>query len=48
MTCFAASLLSICGVDELDHRIARGITHVLSILDPGWPERACRPEPGNV
>jgi predicted protein tyrosine phosphatase len=34
----ATSLLTICGLDELgDHR-ARNVTHVLSILDPDWPE----------
>lgn len=32
------SALTVCGLDELDHHSARGITHVLSILDPGWPE----------
>lgn len=35
------SLLTICGLDELADHGARGVTHVLSILDPGWPE----PEP---
>jgi predicted protein tyrosine phosphatase len=33
--------LTICGLDELDGECAAGVTHVLSILDPGWPE----PEP---
>jgi predicted protein tyrosine phosphatase len=33
--------LTICGLDELAGRCAPGVTHVLSILDPGWPE----PEP---
>jgi predicted protein tyrosine phosphatase len=34
----STSLLTICGLDELgDHR-ARNVTHVLSILDPDWPE----------
>jgi predicted protein tyrosine phosphatase len=32
------SLLTICGLDELDAHSARSVTHVLSILDPGWPE----------
>ena len=32
------SALTICGLDELDRRSARGVTHVLSILDPDWPE----------
>jgi predicted protein tyrosine phosphatase len=33
--------LTICGIDELACHCAAGVTHVLSILDPGWPE----PEP---
>jgi len=32
--------LTICGLDELDRHGARGVTHVLSILDPGWPAPA--------
>jgi predicted protein tyrosine phosphatase len=32
------SLLTVCGLDELDYHSARGVTHVLSILDPDWPE----------
>jgi predicted protein tyrosine phosphatase len=32
------SLFTVCGLDELDYHSARGVTHVLSILDPGWPE----------
>jgi predicted protein tyrosine phosphatase len=32
--------LTICGLDELDRHRARGVTHVLSILDPNWPEPA--------
>jgi predicted protein tyrosine phosphatase len=32
------SLLTICGLEELGHHSARGVTHVLSILDPEWPE----------
>jgi predicted protein tyrosine phosphatase len=32
------SLLTVCGLDELDYHRARGVTHVLSILDPDWPE----------
>jgi predicted protein tyrosine phosphatase len=35
------SLLTICGLSELDHHRTRGVTHVLSILDPDWPD----PEP---
>ncbi len=34
------STLTICGLDELDSHSARGVTHVLSILDPDWPEPA--------
>jgi len=30
--------LCICGIEELDYHSARGVTHVLSILDPDWPE----------
>lgn len=35
---FSSSLLTICGLEELGHHSARGVTHVLSILDPDWPE----------
>jgi predicted protein tyrosine phosphatase len=28
----------ICGIPELDEHSAAGVTHVLSILDPGWPD----------
>jgi predicted protein tyrosine phosphatase len=34
----AFSTLTVCGLDELDRHRARGVTHVLSILDPEWPE----------
>jgi predicted protein tyrosine phosphatase len=30
--------LTICGLDELGDHSARAVTHVLSILDPNWPE----------
>jgi predicted protein tyrosine phosphatase len=30
--------IAICGLDELADCHANGVTHVLSILDPGWPE----------
>ena len=30
--------VTICGIEELEGHCARGVTHVLSILDPGWPE----------
>jgi predicted protein tyrosine phosphatase len=33
--------LTICGIDELASHCPGDVTHVLSILDPGWPE----PEP---
>ena len=32
------SLLTVCGLEELEEHSARGVTHVLSILDPDWPE----------
>lgn len=32
--------LTVCGLDELERHSSRGVTHVLSILDPGWPEPA--------
>lgn len=34
------SLLTICGLDELDDHRTRAVTHVLSILDPHWPDPA--------
>ncbi len=40
MKSFALSELTVCGLDELDSHRTRGVTHVLSILDPGWPEPA--------
>jgi len=30
--------VTICGIEELEGHCAGGVTHVLSILDPGWPE----------
>lgn len=33
--------VTICGIDDIARHCAGNITHVLSILDPGWPE----PEP---
>jgi predicted protein tyrosine phosphatase len=30
--------VTICGIDELCLHCTEGVTHVLSILDPGWPE----------
>jgi len=32
------SVLTICGLEELDYHSAQGVTHVQSILDPDWPE----------
>lgn len=32
------SLLTICGLEELDEHRTRAVTHILSILDPDWPE----------
>ena len=32
------SLLTICGLEELELHGARAVTHVLSILDPDWPD----------
>jgi predicted protein tyrosine phosphatase len=32
------SLLTICGLEELGHHSSRGVTDVLSILDPDWPD----------
>jgi predicted protein tyrosine phosphatase len=34
----APSVLTICGLDELSDHSDRGVSHVLSILDPDWPE----------
>lgn len=32
------SVLTVCGVDELPAQRTRAVTHVLSLLDPDWPE----------
>ncbi len=32
------SLLTVCGLEELDGHRGSGVTHVLSILDPGTPD----------
>jgi len=37
-TRFPTPALTVCGLDELDGHSAAGVTHVLSILDPGWPD----------
>jgi len=34
----AISVLTICGIEELPGHEARSVTHVLSLLDPEWPE----------
>ena len=34
----AFSILTICGLEELEAHAARGVTHVLSIIDPGREE----------
>ena len=34
----AFTALTVCGLEELDGHSARGVTHVLSILDPDWPD----------
>ena len=36
----AFSSLTVCGLDELEGHEGVGVTHVLSILDPDWPEPA--------
>jgi predicted protein tyrosine phosphatase len=38
MTTATFHALTICGLDELPHHSAREVTHVLSILDPDWPD----------
>lgn len=38
MTPASISLLTICGLEELESHKGRGVSHVLSITDPGWPE----------
>ena len=35
---FAPFRVTICGIPELDEHCAAGVTHVLSILDPEWPD----------
>ena len=34
----AAFRVTICGIPELGEHCAAGVTHVLSILDPDWPD----------
>ncbi len=38
--------LSICGLDEIEALRDRSVTHVLSILDPAWPDPAAFAEWG--
>jgi predicted protein tyrosine phosphatase len=38
MASFNMSILTICGLEELTEHRSRGVTHVLSILDPGSPD----------
>lgn len=38
MKTFAIPTRTICGIEELPAHGAAGVTHVLSITDPGWPE----------
>ena len=33
----AISVLTVCGIEELPVHRDRGVTHVLSLLDPDWP-----------
>ena len=32
------SVLTVCGVEELPGQAARNVTHVLTLIDPGWPD----------
>jgi len=38
MTPISLSVLTVCGIEELPHHRERTVTHVLSLLDPDWPE----------
>jgi predicted protein tyrosine phosphatase len=38
MASVGISLLTICGIEELPEHGPRAVTHVLSLLDPDWPE----------
>jgi len=35
-----ATRRSVCGISELEAQCDRSVTHVLSIMDPGWPTPA--------
>jgi hypothetical protein len=32
--------INVCGLHELPDHASSGVTHILSILDPDWPEPA--------
>ena len=34
------SILTVCGIEELPSHGARSVSHVLSVLDPDWPDIA--------
>ena len=34
----AISVLTVCGVEELPEHAASNVTHVLTLIDPGWPD----------
>ena len=38
MTILSPLRITICGIAELDEHCGGGVTHVLSILDPDWPD----------
>jgi len=40
MQTIAISVLTICGIEELPDHSGRSVSHVLSILDPDWPDIA--------
>lgn len=35
------SFFAICGLDELARHATKSVTHVMSLLDPEWPEPPC-------
>ncbi len=37
MDTIAPFRITVCGIEELKGHCATGVSHVLSILDPGWP-----------
>jgi predicted protein tyrosine phosphatase len=48
MTTLAVPTRTICGIEELPAHGAAGVTHVLSITDPGWPDLAAFGTYGNI